>query len=460
MCSFKTTCKSLALFVATGIAWMACSHTTVRVRPYAPGETDSANHGAVYHLPKALLQTAFTVKLILRPASNCADSPANCARLVLAEGDATIEKPTLETLSIPDPAAAFVIHSPGSFMLKTTFAAQFNEKGELTSAKSTSSNQVLEFAAWGLETIGTVAKAVAAAGATPEADRRNQKAKRRLVLEQALASLDEKFNNLANGDLLAPKGMKKADGPKKSETTGDVASSVANASAEIDKIITLRNKIQSEITTLDSELVKTLSIPVTCLLDPSSRDTFHISESGGDCPAYAAVKTALTAAQVNVKSPLPELTVTLAGLGAKQVTASTMQETHGFVYRIPAWFHAEITSEHSSQIQKILAIPQRGQLAVFGLDDDDLLAGKTIEVSLHPSLGMLSAVKLNGEPIDLDSARKLVGSATGLATLNSDMELARAQKQSALAEAQAKYLQDMADLEKAKKDLEKAKTSE
>jgi hypothetical protein len=81
-------------------------------------------------------------------------------------------------------------------------------------------------------------------------------------------------------------------------------------------------------------------------------------------------------------------------------------------------------------------------------------------VSLHPSLGILSAVKLNGEPFDLDSARKLVGSVTGLATLNSDMELARAQKQSALAEAQAKYLQDMADLEKAKKDLEKAKASE
>jgi hypothetical protein len=130
------------------------------------------------------------------------------------------------------------------------------------------------------------------------------------------------------------------------------------------------------------------------------------------------------------------------------------------VYRVPAWFNAEITSENRSQLQKILAIPQRGQLAVFGLDDDDLLAGKTIEVSLHPSLGILSAVKLNGEPFDLDSARKLVGSVTGLATLNSDMELARAQKQSALAEAQAKYLQDMADLEKAKKDLEKAKASE
>jgi hypothetical protein len=161
-----------------------------------------------------------------------------------------------------------------------------------------------------------------------------------------------------------------------------------------------------------------------------------------------------------VKSPLPELTVTLTGFGAKQVTASPMQETHGFVYRIPAWFNAEITSENRSQIQKILAIPQRGQLAVFGVDDDDLRAGKTVEVSLHPSLGMLSEVKLNGDPIDLDSARKLVGSATSLATLNSDMELARAQKQSALAEAKAKYLQDLADIETAKKDLEKAKASE
>jgi hypothetical protein len=99
-------------------------------------------------------------------------------------------------------------------------------------------------------------------------------------------------------------------------------------------------------------------------------------------------------------------------------------------------------------------------LAVFGVDDDDLRAGKTVEVSLHPSLGMLSEVKLNGDPVDLDSARKLVGSATNLATLNSDMELVRAQKQSSLAEAKAKYLQDLADIETAKKDLEKAKSSE
>ena len=148
------------------------------------------------------------------------------------------------------------------------------------------------------------------------------------------------------------------------------------------------------------------------------------------------------------------------GLGAKQVTTSLMQETHGFVYRVPAWFNVEITSENRSQIQKILAIPQRGQLAVFGIDDGDLRPGKTIEVSLHPSLGMLSEVKLNGEPMDLDSVRKLVVSATDLATLNSDMELARAQKQSALAEAKAKYLQDLADIETAKRDLEKAKASE
>jgi hypothetical protein len=457
MCSFKRTCQSLALLVATGIA--SCS-TTVRVRPYVPGDTDSANRGAVYHLPKALLQTAFTVKLTLRPALDCADSPANCARLVLAREDATIEKPTLETFSIPDPAAAFVIHSPGSFMLKTTFAAQFNEKGELTSAKSTSSNQFIEFTTWGLETIGTVAKAVAAAGATPEVDRRNQKAKRRLVLEQALASLDEKFNKLANGDVPVSEGTNKLEGARKPGTTGDIVGSVAKASSEIDKIVALKKKINDEIATLDSELVKTLSIAVACLLDPSSKDTFQISESEGDCPAYAAVRTALTAAQVNVKSPLPELTVTLMGLGAKQVTASLMQETHGFVYRVPAWFNVEITSENRSQIQKILAIPQRGQLAVFGIDDGDLRTGKTIEVSLHPSLGMLSEVKLNGEPMDLDSVRKLVASATNLATLSSDMELARAQKQSALAEAKAKYLQDLADIETAKKDLEKAKASD
>jgi hypothetical protein len=425
-----------------------------------PGDTNSANRGAVYHLPKALLQTAFTIKLTLRPAPDCADSPANCARLFLEREDATIEKPTLETFSIPDPAAAFVIHSPGSFMLKTTFAAQFNEKGELTSAKSTSSNQVIEFATWGLETIGTVAKAVATAGATPEVDRRNQKAKRRLVLEQALASLDEKFNRLANGDVPVSEGTNKLEGARKPGTTGDIVGSVAKASAEIDKIVALKKKINDEIATLDSELVKTLSIAVTCLLDPSSKDTFQISESDGDCPAYAAVRTALTAAQVNVKSPLPELTVTLMGLGAKQVTASLMQETHGFVYRVPAWFNVEITSENRSQIQKILAIPQRGQLAVFGIDDGDLRTGKTIEVSLHPSLGMLSEVKLNGEPMDLDNVRKLVASGTNLATLSSDMELARAQKQSALAEAKAKYLQDLADIETAKKDLEKAKASE
>jgi len=411
----------------------------------------------VYHLPKALLQTDFALKLTLRPASNCADSPANCARLVLAATDATIEQPKLDTVSIPDRAAAFVIRSPGSFMLKTAFAAQFNEKGELNSAKATSSNQVLEFAAWGLETIGTVAKAVAAAGLTPEADRRNQKAKRRLALEQALASLDDRFIKLAKGDISASKGTNKANEPKKSETAGEVAASVANASAEIDKIVALRKKIETEIAAIDSELVKTLSIPVTCVLDPSSKDAFNISESGGDCPAYAAVRTALTAAQVDVKSPLPELTVTLDGFGAKQATTGTMQEVHGFVYRVPAWFRVEITSEHKSRMQKILAIPQRGQLAVFGLDDDDLRTGKTVEVSLHPSLGMLSEVKLNGEPVDLDSARKLVESASSMATLSSDMEIARVQKQTALAEAQAKYVQDMADLEKAKRDLEKAR---
>jgi hypothetical protein len=182
-------------------------------------------------------------------------------------------------------------------MLKTTLAAQFNEKGELTSAKSTSSNQVIEFATWGLETIGTVAKAVAAAGATPEADRRNQKAKRRLVLEQALASLDEKFNRLANGDFPVSEGTNKLEGARKSGTTGDIVGSVAKASAEIDKIVALKKKINDEIATLDSEFVKTLSITVTCQLDPSSKDTFHISESDGDCPAYAAVRTALTAAR-------------------------------------------------------------------------------------------------------------------------------------------------------------------
>jgi hypothetical protein len=431
MCSFERTCKSLGLVVVAAIAAAACSHTTVRVRPYVPGDSAWTNSGAVYHLPKALLQTDFTLKLTLRPASSCSEGPANCMRLVLAATDATIEQAKLETLSIPDPAAAFVIRSPGSFMVKTTFAAQFNEKGELTSAKATSLNQVIEFAAWGLETIGSLAKAVAAAGPTPEADRRHRLAKRRLALEQALASLDDRFD----------------------------AASVANASAEIDKIVALRKKIATELAAIDGELVKTLSIAVTCVLDPSSKDVFHISESGGDCPAYAAVRTALTSAEVVVKSPLPELTVTLDGLGAKHGKTGAMQEIHGFVYRVPAWFRVEVASEHKSQIQKILAIPQRGELAVFGLDDDDLRTGKTVEVSLHPSLGMLSEVKLNGEPIDLDSARKLVESAASMATLGDDMELARVQKQRALAEAQTKYLQDMADLEKAKKDLERARAS-
>ncbi len=437
MCSFEGMRTSLVLVVLAGIASAACSHTTVRVRPYEAGDTAWTNPGAVYYLPKALLQTDFTVKLTLRPPSSCSDGPANCTRLVLAAADATIEQAKIEPVSIPDPAAAFVVRSPGSFMVKTAFAAQFNEKGELTSAKATSSNQAIELATWGLETIGTVAKAVAAAGPTPEADRRSLLAKRRLALEQALTSLDEGFIKLA-----------------------EEGASTASTSAGMDKIVALRKKIQTEIAAIDGELVKTLSVPVTCVLDPSAKDAFSISESGGDCPAYAAVREALTAADVEVKSPLPGLTVTLDGLGGKHAATGAMQEVHGFVYRVPAWFRVQVTSEHKSQVQKILAIPQRGQLAVFGLDDDDLRAGKTVEVSLHPSLGMLSEVKLNGEPVDLDSARKLVGSATSMATLGGDLELARLQQQTALAEAQAKYLQDMADLEKARKALAKARAPE
>jgi hypothetical protein len=475
MRSSEVTCRALVVFLVGGIATasVACA-PVVRVRPYLPGEGEPVN-GAVYHLPQALLQTDFTLKLTLRPAATCAAAAANCAKLELAGMDSAVEQAKLDTIAIPDPAAAFVIQSAGSFMMKTTFAAQFSEKGELTSSKATSADQSLEFATWGLETIAKVAKAIAAAGETPEVTRRHESAKRRAALEAAIAKLDARIITLANGDLALANAAGSSKLPKRaSGSAGDTAASVAGVSAEIDRILAFRGKLRNEIAAIDGELIRTLSVPVTCLLDPSSKSAFKISEANGDCPAYEAIRTALVAAEVNVETPLPELTVTLYELGTRPTgpsevpdsgshaaparsTGVKMAEISGFVYRIPAWFRAEVTSERKTRIQKIVAIPQRGQLAVFGVNDGDLRAGKTVEVSLHPSLGMLKEVKLNGEPINLDNAGKLVDSATNVATLKRDTEIARLQNDTALAEAQKNYLEEMAAVEKAKKDLESAR---
>lgn len=477
MRSFEVRCSALVGLLVAGFATagVGCA-PVVRVRPYLPGEGEWVS-GAVYHLPQALLQTDFTLKLTLRPAATCATAAANCAKLELAQSDSAIEQAKLDTIAIPDPAAAFVIESAGSFMMKTTFAGQFSEKGELTSSKATSADQTLEFATWGLESIAKVAEAVAAAGDSPVATRRHEMAKRRAALESAISKLDDRIMTLANGDL-APANAADLVGSGKPPTAesgskGDRAASVTKVSAEIARILSLKGKLRTEIAAIDGELVKTLSVPVTCLLDPSSKSAFKISEANGDCPAYEAIRTALVAAEVIMKAPLPELTVTLHALGARPTgpqsvpvsgsnvvparsAAEKAARISGFVYRIPAWFQAEVTSEHKSRIQKIVAIPQRGQLAVFGFNDGDLRAGKTIEVSLHPSLGMLKEVKLNGEPINLDHAGKLVDSATTAATLKRDTELARLQSDTALAKAQKDYLEEMAAVEKARKDLESA----
>jgi len=80
--------------------------------------------------------------------------------------------------------------------------------------------------------------------------------------------------------------------------------------------------------------------------------------------------------------------------------------------------------------------------------------------SLHPSLGMLNQVKLNGEPINIDSARKATDAATHFVTLKKYTELVRLQKETALAEAQRKYLDEVAAPEKAKKENAPSKGSQ
>jgi hypothetical protein len=69
---------------------------------------------------------------------------------------------------------------------------------------------------------------------------------------------------------------------------------------------------------------------------------------------------------------------------------------------------------------------------------------------------MLKEVKLNGEPINLENAGKLVDSATSVATLRKETEIARLQSDTALAKAQRDYLEEMAAIEKARKDHESA----
>ncbi len=433
MCSSNLACTTLAVFLVGGLAngVIACA-PIVRVRPYVPGHGERVN-GAVYQLPQALLQTDFTLKLTLRPAPTCAATAASCAKLELAEADSTLDQVKLDTIAIPDPAAAFIIRSAGSFMMKTTFNANFSEKGELTSSQATTADQSLGFATWGLETLAKVAKAFATAGETPELTRRHENAKQRVALDAVMAKLDERIVSLASGELPLALATPADKSPQTSAaSTGNATPAAAGASTEIDKILALKGKLRTEIAALDAELCKTVSVPVTCLLDPSSKSAFKISEAEGDCPAYPAVRAALAAAEIDVKAPLPELTVTLYELagrpsaasngkdaGAKAAPAASIgakaEEISGFVYRIPAWFRVEVISERRSQIQKIVAIPQRGQLAVFALDDGDLRAGKTVEVSLHPSLGMLKQVKLNGEPINLSSAGKTVNAAASLA---------------------------------------------
>lgn len=437
------------LVAAAGLVVSGCG-VPVHARPYSPADAEHAR-GVVYHLPKALLQVDFTLKLTLRPKVKCAETVNECDTLQVRRGDAVVETPKLETVAVPDLAAGFVIDSPESFLVSTNFEAQINEKGELVSSKAKSESKAVEVATWGLETLTKIAKVMAMAGRSG-APARHEKAKLQEQLEVAIARLDERVLKQVASPVAPPADGKAKKGKAEVE-------SIAGAAAEIDKILALKAKLRAEVAALDTELVKTLSVPVTCLFDPTTASTFAISgdKAASACPAYVAIAGALTNMEV-VHDPLPILMVQVNDLGASPAAALPLKnEVKGFVYRIPAWFRVELKSERGSQVDKVVALPQRGRLAVFAIADSDLRPGKTIEVSLHPSLGLLNQVKLNGEPIKLESATKLVDSATALATVGKDAEVARLEKEAALLAAQRKYLEEVTSLEKAKQEADKAR---
>jgi hypothetical protein len=128
-----------------------------------------------------------------------------------------------------------------------------------------------------------------------------------------------------------------------------------------------------------------------------------------------------------------------------------MGRANGFYYRLPAWAKVELTTESHASISATIPIPQWGCLALWSISGDDLRSGKEIAIELHPGLGSVKAVTLNGEPVAAADLGKAVDAAQKLSTSLEDAKLEELKREKARLDAEREALEANKKLEEAKR---------
>lgn len=428
--------------IAIALACAGCS-AQMLTTPVHPFEAEEPPAGALYFLPRSSVQIDFTVKITAKPKPNCGNpendknysAPDQCS-LVAAASAFTLSDAAITHLSRPDEQAAFLLSTPASFMMKTGFTASFSESGELTASSASFADQTAQFAALGLETLAKVAGRVAMAGPSPSITGREQARLRLAKVHKSIDALDDRLTVSVND-------LKKDPPPRKpSEIT-----------EEVTKLLELRGKLVAFAAELEASTKLELQVPVRCVIEKPVEGTIDLNAA---CSAYQQVRIALTRAQISTPDGLPALALRLTQIapstGASSCTkvAADKEPASGFYYRIPAWATAELSSQFHSNVSATLPMPQWGCLALWSIDENDLRTGKEIAVELHPGLGSVKSVKLNGEPIATGELGKVVDAAQKLSTSLQDAKLEELKKEKARLDAEREALEAKKKLEEAK----------
>jgi hypothetical protein len=435
---------------------LGCNGIPVRVRPYDPS-AGIEQAGAVYFLPKARIEVAFTVKLDAEiDDAKCESIVSECKYNF---GVPDITDVTIGTQPLPDPKAGFVIETNGTFVTGTDFTGIFSPRGELTEVSAFAQDHTLEFVTEGLGALSKLAGLVAMAGPSQAATIQAQFKRRRallVLLTKSDAALTEIKPCIGSRPPAPPPAPAPAS-PAKPKAADPKAPPGPKASAppppagppplpcvsteDLRKALELRKAVLKEINDLDQELSVSKEVRIHCAFEPPKRTgSVDIRKDGGVCPAYTALKLQL--AQTGFDVPLPTLTVQWAATnvsdkavpdkgGAEPADLSKLGEAPypGIVYRIPEWFTVTVTRSSrgeaaaSSDITSpgdvvaisgdvvavagdVVALPQFGKLITTSFNDRDLRTGRELRVELHRGQGSLKRLSYRATPIDPDRIRQ------------------------------------------------------
>jgi hypothetical protein len=454
-------CNFAIVFAAGLFGTVGCvPHAQIHVSPAG----QQAPKGLVYYLPKAFAKLDFKLHM----KTECNPSAATC-QLVPS---LSIEDATLDTVAVPDTTAAFILDSSDedSIFVKTTFTAELNSTGELTSADSQDTSQALALASVGIGIASTAAKALLMGDSEKslftqvkelrELSKRYDEQAALLRSEMVVAA---KLNAGANARRAAAKPRKLADIASDLKTLSDA-----------------KKEIAADLATIEKLLSSDVTVPITCYADLSG-DATTIAVNDGNCPAVsdsiATVERALVANLGKNRFPRPAITLQLSNPTVLAGPSAPVDKpAQGIAYRLPAWYDiqlrislspssavgapAAVTGQHPiatyAQVRK--AIPQRGKIAVLDVPDNHLKSDGHVVVKLHPGLGSIQSVTFSSAPFSPDDAKSAATAITTLAsTLQGKSELDSIKDQTALMTAQTEYLQAKAALEAAQKASEAGK---